>query len=335
MSLHAVSKSFVAFCTAIEEPLTFSAPNIIDWMIDWCREGFMADGLNGRLSHLRRFARKMRSPFPGRDSYDWLDIVDVRRALLKIDPSSTQRATVLDLFWITQVIEYIGIKQLSDYQTCKPWACQLAVRLLLTHCCCMRGVEHRTGCRVGDIRLTTGIYLLFSVAERWSQKKLKMRPGRQCILPRFPHHASAGSAMVEYCLRYHRFSGPQDLLFPRIVMGEVDRAKASTDAQFISMTKQMLEEVGMKPEDLRHITNHSLRAGGATDWSSAGMSDTFIGDQGGWTSRCFRIYIRPTAVHCWSSAVTMIQKTLGVITTGRDYILSRIWSTTATKGGAM
>ena len=93
----AVAKSFVAFCGALEVPLAFRAAVIQLGLVDYCRQGWCARSLDGRLSALRRFARTRRMPFPAFGSYDWDDTKDTVRACLKVEPTEVARATVIDL----------------------------------------------------------------------------------------------------------------------------------------------------------------------------------------------------------------------------------------------
>ena len=62
----------------------------------------------------------------------------------------------------------------------------------------------------------------------------------------------------------------------------------------------------MSPEDLLRVTNHSFRAGGATDCFVGGLSAEFIKAQGGWKTYCFRIYVRPAAQHRWRVAAQLM-----------------------------
>ena len=78
----AVARSFVAFCGALDVPLAFRAAVIQLWLVDYCRQGWCARSLDGRLSALRRFARTRRAPFPAFGSDDWDDIKDTVRACL-------------------------------------------------------------------------------------------------------------------------------------------------------------------------------------------------------------------------------------------------------------
>ena len=65
-----------------------------------------------------------------------------------------------------------------------------------------------------------------------------------------------------------------------------------------------LRSVRMSGAELAKVSNHSLRAGGATDWSVVMPAD-FIGAQGGWTSWTYIIYIRPSTQHRRRTAQAM------------------------------
>ena len=53
------------------------------------------------------------------------------------------------------------------------------------------------------------------------------------------------------------------------------------------------------------VTAHSMRAGGATDYLSWGMSGAFVQKQGGWLSDAYMIYYRPSTAEGAQLAATM------------------------------
>ena len=313
-----MTRSYDAFCAACGIcPVQFTMHIIMDWMTDYCRQGFTARSLSSRLSGLRRYARRLRMPFPALDSYEWADINDLRTALLKIDPTDPKQATVVGLYWIMRVAALIGITTVMDLYTCAPWALQLHTRALVAHCCCLRGVEHRSGLRVGDIQVVTPKFLSLRIADRYSEKKLKLRPGRLCVIPVVKAPWSAGEAMLAYIARLRSSAPPSAILFPIIdqTSGRLLESQTASDARFIKEFKCRVEAAGMKPKDAKNVSNHSFRAGGATDWSTGGMDENFVQAQGGWTSRCFRIYIRPATHHFFRTAARLVAASVNILAT--------------------
>ena len=299
------------FCQAMGVRAEYTADNIGDWMVDYCREGFSANSLSGRLTSLRRYARARRADFPHENSYEWADITDLRKALVKIDPTSVTRATLVSVLWLRAVAAYLNLRTLDDLANparCAPWALQLYTRAGMAHCCLLRGVEHRDGLRMGDISIVTPGFAVLQVAERWSTKKQKMKPGRRCVLPMDASMgiSSPGHVLLIYLQRVRTGCDAESLLFPSITAaGLIREDTPATDADFIRDFKFYLAAAGMDNEALRHVTNHSFRAGGATDWAIGGMPTDFIQRQGGWASDCYKIYVRPTALHCFTTAVHM------------------------------
>lgn len=311
-----VATSFIIFQVANGRPKNqFAMEDIIEWITDYCRVGLSSSSLDGRLSSLRRHARRQRQYFPPFDSDDWLDIKDEVRALKKIDPLGPNRATVVGMFWIQRVIAQLGIRTVDDLYTCQPWVLQLVCRALLVHACCMRGVEHRWGMKLGAILTITESVIRVGVASRWSQKKQKLRGARVCVLPVQREVWSVGYVMFAYLKRFFDDDSPASaILFPAIDSnGWKRRKRANSDADFIKQFKPYLKQAGMEGTHLRRVTNHSFRAGGATDWTVAGMGADFVKQQGGWTSSCYMIYVRPTAVHCWTQAVRLIKATTSLV----------------------
>ena len=59
----------------------------------------------------------------------------------------------------------------------------------------LRGCEHRSGLRLGDIVTIEKTHVVVAIAERRSERKKKMVPGRQVVLPISEHRWSAGAAL--------------------------------------------------------------------------------------------------------------------------------------------
>ena len=309
----AVARSFVAFCATLQEPLAFRAPIIQLWLVDYCRQGWCARSLDGRLSALRRFARSTRQPFPAFGSYDWDDIKDTVRACKKIEPTEVARATVLDLHWLRRAAAVVGVHSTADLETCSLRNLQLLCRAYVCHAAMLRGVEHRSGMQVGDLRQVKGHggeYFLLAVATRYSAKKKKLCPGRTCVLPVERGRMWSAGVFLKVYLRRMGLRGRRDahtILFPDIdAHSSVDPSTASSDASFIKGFHHLLTVAGMSDAALRKVSNHSFRAGGATDWSVGGLSELEIAEQGGWTSRALRAYIRPQTHHAMGRAARIV-----------------------------
>ena len=304
-----VALSFDDFVTAFDLAVTYEATYMIWWMADYVRHGFTARSLGARLGHLRRTASQRAMAFPLKDSPAWARIKDTERALKKVDPTEPSRATVIGLFWIEKVLDALGIFELADYRDGRSSAadCQLAVRALLAHAGMLRGCEHRSGLLLSDVVTVADSHLQISIAARYSEKKMKTRAGRKIILPIENGRWSAGAAMVEYISRFHSGGGGDARLFFDISdAGFPLRHRARSDKDFMNVFKPLVASVGLPPKDVKRVTNHSFRAGGATDYFVSGMSAESIKAQGGWTTYCFLIYVRPAAEHIWRVAARMV-----------------------------
>ena len=281
-------------------------------MTHWVRSGNTARTLDGNLSKLKRFAHRVNIEFIDPSSLEWNEIKDMKRALKKIDPSKPRRATVLTMHWIAKMMDSFRLLSHNDYWRCTLVTLQIFTRILLIHCAMMRGCEHRRGLQYGDIQSitfnadSTGV-IIFKVAERYSNKKMKLREARLVILPIWPSRLSAGTAMLIYLDRVHKGSLASSTLFCGILQDDTIRRDAYTgDKSFAKTIRAMLTRAGMPAMDVQRISCHSPRAGGATDFSIIGMSQDFIRHQGGWRSDCFMIYVRPQMHHAMSTARSVI-----------------------------
>ena len=61
---------------------------------------------------------------------------------------------------------------------------------------------------------------------------------------------------------------------------------------FVLTTKHLLRMAGVDPVYIDHVTGHSWRCGGLTDYLAAGAPDSFVKLQGRWRSDCYRVYLR-------------------------------------------
>ena len=161
---------------------------------------------------------------------------------------------------------------------------------------------------MGDITMVTPGFAILNIAGRYSNKKSKLKPGRRCVLPFSLEMgiSSPGHVLLAYLRRLRTGRGDTALLFPYIDRrGVVHEGVPFTDADFIKNFKVYLSLAGMDDKRLRRVSNHSFRSGGASDWSIGGMPADFIKRQGGWTSDCYKLYVRPTALHAFTAAVHM------------------------------
>ena len=117
--------------------------------------------------------------------------------------------------------------------------------------------------------------------------------------------------MVKYINRFHsKQRGDCVLFFEFHGKGKNAtplRHKPSSDKSFMKALKAALETTKLlSPDELRRVSNHSLRAGGATDFFVNGVTAELIRAQGGWRTFCFLIYVRPQREHRWKVAAQMV-----------------------------
>jgi integrase len=123
--------------------------------------------------------------------------------------------------------------------------------------------------------------------------------------------------MVIYAERMGFFDdAPDHELFP-LISGDyhVDMGRTTTDETFVRGFIRQLKTAGMSAAALKKVSNHSFRAGGATDMSVGGLDEATIAVQGGWTSRALRVYIRPQAHHTMARSIAMLAATYTVLQT--------------------
>ena len=323
-AISSVVKGYTKFFHALEpgaHAVSFSATFIKAYMTHWVSVGNTARSIAGNLTKLRRAARRMRQPFPAIGTDEWSSIKDLERALLKIDPTLPKRATVFHLRWIVAVLERLGIRTVNDFSIKPLRDVQLAARLLLCHAAMMRGCEHRDGMAMSDIVASCvqqgyGRVLVHIAPKRQSKraaarlqlKKLKLRPARTATLAVWPSIKSAGAALLIYLQRLTSVAPNSAILFPLIdAHGTVHTGLCLSDKQFIKLVVEAATAAGMSKHDAARVTSHSLRAGGATDYAVANMSKDFIRVQGGWTTDCFMIYVRPQTFHSQATAVQVMK----------------------------
>lgn len=307
-----VTLSFIDFMTALKLPVTFESWYLIAWFTDYVRCGYRAVTLTERFGAVRKMAKRRGMDFPEKGSRGHDMCADAIKGLKKVDPSCTDRATVLGISKIEMCLDDWGITSVDDYATCDPAYCALAVRALMCHCGMMRGVESRSGMRLSDIKAVGTSHVEVLVAERYSEKKGKNVPGRIVILPVSSDRTSAGAAMIAFIDRFHAGATGERVLFFQFSGAKGKRRalkhRPANDKYFLKGLKQSLERVSAFTADkLKKISNHSLRAGGATDFFVSGVTAELIRAQGGWRTFCFLIYVRPQREHRWKVAAQMVQ----------------------------
>jgi hypothetical protein len=262
---------------------------VMVWMADIVRHGYVARGLGQRLSHLRRFFESQVPPvaMPAVGSLVWRKWSGIRHGLVKMDPSSPSRATIVGWRWIDVILGALDIRTANDLWAVDIDTCCFVARLLACHDGMLRGCEHRSGLRRSDVTILDN-HVTVRVAERWSEKKQKTRPGRDVILPMSRHVRSSGFAIMVFMTRT-RTRKNTDILF----YGKTFR----DDKNFVLALRDILRMANMNGTDVERTTSHSLRAGGATDFFTIGWQLTKIMRQGGWKSAAVLIYYRPTEQH--------------------------------------
>ena len=308
-----MSKSYDEFAHAMRVPMTYDGFTICWWHSFYCQTGHTARSLGGRRGNLKRTAQRRGMTFPVKGTPGHSMILDTERALKKIDPTEPDRATVVGMAWIDKVLANLGIRTVADYWTCSPSTCQLAVRALLAHSGMLRGCEHRKGLRVSDVVTIEPTHVVVHIAKRYSSKKKKLCEGRHVVLAVEDAIWSAGRALTIFLLRFHGNDAGDAALFFQVAKNKYTNEetprfdKPASDAYFIKRLKAKLRAAGMSKADMQRVSNHSLRAGGATDFSVAGLSHEAIKAQGGWTSYCFLLYVRPAKEHRWRVAVDIMR----------------------------
>ena len=312
-----VAKDYVKFCTALGFDVPqFDVATLCAFNVDYVAYGNTARSLPGRMTRLRKFASRVRAAFPPLRSSDWKEVKEGMDALMKIDPTRPSRATIMSARRCKLVMKAMGIHCFSDLFRCTLFHLQLAARMMICHTACLRGCEHRDGMKQRDVVEATDEYVLIKVAARSSAKKIKHRPARIVALPVYPSLSSAGAIFTVYINAVfngsvdHNCNGP---LFPLIRPGgrvqDIVYDTPTSDKEFIKLVRQYARRTSMHDNDVSRITSHSFRAGGASDLAAGGASDEQIKHQGGWTSLCFRIYIRLDPHHV-RSMTTHLQRAL-------------------------
>ena len=307
-----VALSYRDFMKALDLPVTFESAYICMWLVDYVRHGYRATSLPDRFGSLRKDAKRLSADFPQKGARGHELIQETIKGLKKVDPSATDPATVVSLNAIEACLDHWGITAVEDYGTCNPDVCATAVRALMCHCGMMRGVESRSGLRLSDVKQVAGSHVEVLIAERYSEKKGKNVPGRTVILPITNDRTSAGAAMVKYINRFHGGRKGDCALFFRFhgrgANARPMRHRPASDKYFIEALKGALSSARfLTPAELRKVSNHSLRAGGATDFFVNGVSAELIRAQGGWRTFCFLVYVRPAREHRWKVAAQMVQ----------------------------
>ena len=166
---------------------------------------------------------------------------------------------------------------------------------------------------MSDIVAVSDSFVRLRVAERYSEKKKKMCPGRFCVLPIEQVVHSPGLWLLVYVALLRPLAPDTAPLFVSLRRDGTPTDRGEGDKAFITGMRAELAQVGMGAAELRRVTNHSFRAGGATDWTAGGMGASFVKDQGGWSSDTYLVYVRESAMHCYNKAAAMVTAMSGLI----------------------
>ena len=265
--------------------------------------------------------------FPLPDSVCWRRMRRVMRALRLRDPTVERRSFALVWRWIRKMMAVDGIRTVQQLQAGLSLAKTIFwARTVTAHTAMMRACEHEEGMSVTDLtlhatpgsvghgywthfyELAVGAAPLDLQPQLATNRKLKLRAARSCILPTWTSLQSAGlwlhvlgiQVRTAWAACGHPSPHPADeVIFPSVVGGQlVNRPQRASD--YLSQLRRLARCAGMPAADVARLEQRSLRAGGCTDAFAWGMPRASIMRQGGWTSDTVDIYNRPTVTDMWS-----------------------------------
>ena len=91
--------------------------------------------------------------------------------------------------------------------------------------------------------------------------------------------------------------------------------------------QRLAAKAGMSDDDVKRLTAHGLRSGGATDFSLSKdehITLAWIAKQGGWSKEVLLCYIRPNSHHRWREARRMARAYVSMTATN-DSVDNRNW----------
>lgn len=289
------ARVFLRFCDSIGAARVFHPDTIIIFFEMWLIDGGKVTTLPNFLSAWRDVCDERHMFFPAKGSLEWRYIAKYLRGARLRYPHVARRSTPLTLALIRVVLADIGVTCIRDYESCSIAVLSFCARLLVAHSAMMRTCAHAAGCTFGDVSHPSGAderFLLFRVGFAVTARKIKLRPARSCILPVVADFLSCGYALRVLMRRAHgTASSCGSVLFPR--SGSDRRPLPWIDMRSAIRTalRPHLATLGISAST---VDGRSLRAGGATDWFSAGAPRWWVKSQGGWLSDAVDLYNRPT-----------------------------------------
>lgn len=304
-----LARLFVKFCLALQLEPVCEFEQLSAWSF-WYATHYTHRTLWGHFSAFRWWCTTTGRVYPAKGSLCQLRMACVMRALRLRDPSVVLPCTPLVASWLRRMQRRSGIADLQAF-----WHCDLAllsfwVRILCGHAAMLRLCEHEDGMSVTDVtRMRRGDgaeYFVMRVGaiddgilpKDATNRKIKFRPLRRCVLPISDSPMSAGAVLGVWMARAH--PGPCATAKKRVlfsaVQGGIVMARPLSAAAFLRRLRDSLTAVGMPPKLVKMTHCRSLRAGGCTDYFAAGESRERICLQGGWSLRSgsVDVYNRPT-----------------------------------------
>jgi hypothetical protein len=212
--------------------------------------------------------------------YPWMDPAD-DRAVLKIirfleaaDLAPTRRAAPL--------LQEILIAILN----CKVIPDLTKLVCAVGHDGLLRGGEICSGLKVSDHCWSSSRK---SVTIELRRTKVHRRGGSQFVTLRDYGPLSAVRALKRHFDLYNLWLRPNSFVYPAYSRGSLEWNKSLSTSQLRRLIKNATGKVGLNSKE---FSNHSLRAGGATDLFRCGVYYPTIKKFGRWKSDCALIYYR-------------------------------------------
>ena len=301
-------------------PVAFDYQQLSSWAWYYA-QAFSHNSLPGHWSAFRYCADVRGLAFPLSESVCWRRMKRVMRALKLADPTEVVRCFPLIMAWLRRMMAADGIGKAADVSRLPLRTLSFWTRVMVSHCAMLRGCEHKFGMRGADLRLAAtpnefcqanywGAFYKLQVGrlpdslqpKDAANRKLKLRPAREAILPVWESLSSAGFWMWELTQRLSHLPTPPAsmVLFPD-ALDDVPSKRPMTIQRFMQRLKICATRAGMPADSVKKLEIRSLRAGGCTDAHANCMPRAAIMRQGGWLSDAVDIYNRPTERQRWQS----------------------------------
>jgi hypothetical protein len=192
---------------------------------------------------------------------------------------------------LQRIADALGLRQWRDLLQCRKWKLAFWFRLILMHDCHMRSVATKNGMQRKDLK-DCGGHFAVTVGRRASERKVKDRIGgrRVAILADVQHICCAGAVARVYLRRIRGRTPPGGILLPFVAKNDHVSEDAEPWGRFRQRVQQLLRQCNVPGR----FGRSSMRAGGATDAFAQRASTHWVKHQGGWLSRQFERYDRPT-----------------------------------------